>query len=54
MAATATTDHAVKSMADHEGKYLTLALAEEEYGIGILKVKEIIGCLLYTSPSPRD
>jgi len=36
------TDQAVKAMADREGKYLTFTLAKEEYGIGILKVKEII------------
>jgi purine-binding chemotaxis protein CheW len=28
---------------DREGKYLTFALAQEEYGLGILKVREIIG-----------
>lgn len=32
-----------------EGKYLTFTLAEEEYGIGILKVKEIIGVISITS-----
>ena len=32
-------------MGDKEGKYLTFTLAEEEYGIGILKIKEIIGML---------
>lgn len=31
-----------------EGKYLTFSLAMEEYGIGILKVKEIIGMLPVT------
>lgn len=31
-----------------EGKYLTFVLAGEEYGIGILKVKEIIGMLPIT------
>jgi len=31
------------------GKYLTFALGEEEYGIGILKVKEIIGMMSITS-----
>jgi purine-binding chemotaxis protein CheW len=31
------------------GKYLTFSLAEEEYGIGILKVKEIIGMMPITS-----
>jgi len=37
-----------EGMADREGKYLTFALAEEEYGIGILKVKEIIGMMAVT------
>jgi purine-binding chemotaxis protein CheW len=32
-----------------EGKYLTFSLAGEEYGIGILKVKEIIGMMIVTS-----
>lgn len=32
-----------------EGKYLTFSLAGEEYGIGILKVKEIIGMMPVTS-----
>ena len=31
-----------------EGKYLTFSLAEEEYGIGILKVKEIMGVMPIT------
>ena len=35
-----------------EGKYLTFALAGEEYGIGILKVKEIIG-LMPITPVPK-
>jgi len=42
-------DQAVKSMADREGKYLTFLLANEEYGIGILKVKEIIGMMPITT-----
>jgi purine-binding chemotaxis protein CheW len=42
-------DQAVKAMTDKEGKYLTFTLAEEEYGIGILKIKEIIGMLPITS-----
>jgi purine-binding chemotaxis protein CheW len=33
-------DQAIKSTANREGKYLTFSLAGEEYGIGILKVKE--------------
>jgi purine-binding chemotaxis protein CheW len=42
-------NQAVKAMADKEGKYLTFTLAEEDYGIGILKIKEIIGMLPITS-----
>ncbi len=41
-------DQAVKSMSEREGKYLTFSLAGEEYGIGILKVKEIIGMMTIT------
>jgi purine-binding chemotaxis protein CheW len=44
-----TTDQAVKSMANREGKYLTFSLAKEEYGIGILKIKEIIGMMPITT-----
>ena len=44
-----TMDQAVKAMASREGKYLTFCLAGEEYGIGILKVKEIIGMMAITS-----
>lgn len=32
-----------------ESKYLTFSLAEEEYGIGILKIKEIIGMMPITT-----
>lgn len=35
-----------------EGKYLTFTLADEDYGIGILKIKEIIGVMPIT-PVPR-
>jgi purine-binding chemotaxis protein CheW len=42
-------DQAAKAMADKEGKYLTFTLAEEEYGIGILKIREIIGMMPVTS-----
>jgi purine-binding chemotaxis protein CheW len=35
-----------------EGKYLTFSLAGEEYGIGILKIKEIIGMMPIT-PLPQ-
>ena len=31
------------------GKYLTFTLANEEYGIALLKVKEIIGMMPITS-----
>ena len=44
-----TIDQAVKAMAIKTGKYLTFSLAEEEYGLGILKVKEIIGMMPITS-----
>jgi len=44
-----TMDQAVKAMADKEGKYLTFTLANEEYGIGILKIKEIIGMMPVTT-----
>jgi purine-binding chemotaxis protein CheW len=37
---------------EREGKYLTFSLAKEEYGIGILKVKEIIGMMTIT-PVPQ-
>lgn len=46
---TRTMDQAVKAMANQEGKYLTFSLAGEEYGIGILKVKEIIGMMPITT-----
>jgi purine-binding chemotaxis protein CheW len=36
-----------------EGKYLTFGLRNEEYGIDILKVKEIIGMMNITAiPQP--
>jgi len=38
--------------ANLEGKYLTFSLAEEEYGISILKIKEIIGMMPVT-PVPQ-
>ncbi len=44
-----TMDQVVKTMAIKTGKYLTFSLAQEEYGIGILKVKEIIGMMTITS-----
>lgn len=42
-------DQAGKAMVNREGKYLTFALAGEEYGIGILKIKEIIGMMAITT-----
>ena len=42
-------DQALQAMTDKEGKYLTFSLAGEEYGIGILKVKEIIGIMPITA-----
>ncbi len=39
----------LETLTDREGKYLTFTLAEEEYGIGILKIKEIIGMMPITS-----
>jgi purine-binding chemotaxis protein CheW len=43
-----TMDQTMKAMVNREGKYLTFSLAGEEYGIGILKVKEIIGMMTIT------
>jgi len=48
---TASLDHA-RPETTKEGKYLTFSLAGEEYGIGILKVREIIGMMPVT-PVPR-
>jgi len=48
-------NQAVKAMAEREGKYLTFTLADEEYGIGILKIKEIIGMMpITTVPQTPD
>ena len=44
-----TMDQAEKLKAERGGKYLTFTLAEEEYGVGILKIKEIIGMMSITS-----
>ncbi len=46
---TETMDQAVKAMPEREGKYLTFTLADEEYGTGILKIKEIIGMMPITT-----
>jgi purine-binding chemotaxis protein CheW len=37
------------ALLDKEGKYLTFALAHEEYGLEILKVREIIGYIEVTA-----
>jgi len=47
--ATEAIDQAIKATAIKTGKYLTFTLEEEEYGLGILKVKEIIGMMPITS-----
>ncbi len=39
----------LKEITDREGKYLTFSMANEEYGIGILKIREIIGMMPITS-----
>jgi purine-binding chemotaxis protein CheW len=38
-----------KSALDRDGKYLTFALAQEQYGLEILKVREIIGYMDVTA-----
>ncbi len=42
-------NQATRAIADREGKYLTFSMADEEYGIGILKIKEIIGMMPITT-----
>ena len=42
-------ERAKDSGAGREGKYLTFALDREEYGIGIMKIKEIIGLMKVTA-----
>ena len=42
------TEHAQVSMAQRAGKYLTFKLVDEEYGLEILKVQEIIGMMNVT------
>ncbi len=46
---TKTINQAVQNIAVRQGKYLTFSLAEEEYGIGIIEIKEIIGMMPVTS-----
>ena len=40
---------AIRAMTGQENKYLTFSLAGEEYGIGILKIREIIGVMAVTA-----
>jgi purine-binding chemotaxis protein CheW len=47
--ATSTASIASTSARERAGKYLTFALAEEEYGLEILKVREIIGIMDITA-----
>ena len=44
-----TADHAREMIAKRDGKHLTFKLASEEYGVEILKVREIIGVMDITS-----
>jgi purine-binding chemotaxis protein CheW len=46
---TRTMNQAVAVIRKREGKYLTFSLGKEEYGLGILKVKEIIGLMPITT-----
>ena len=43
------TEQVNQAVANKEGKYLTFALAHEEYGLEILKVREIIGYMEITA-----
>ena len=44
-----------KTMLDKEGKYLIFAMGEQEYGIGILWIREIIGVMpIKTIPQTPD
>jgi purine-binding chemotaxis protein CheW len=42
-------DQATMTLHEREGKYLTFTLADEDYGLEILKVREIIGMMDITS-----
>jgi len=46
---TTRTEQLNKAIMEKEGKYLTFALANEEYGLEILKVREIIGYMDITA-----
>jgi len=48
-------DHTDDAINEREGKYLTFTLCNEEYGISILKIKEIIGMMpITTVPQTPD
>lgn len=49
MSSTATANDATRNAASRAGKYLTFALGKEEYGLEILKVREIIGYMEITA-----
>ncbi len=49
MTDTAQMEQVNKALAEKEGKYLTFALGPEEYGLEILKVREIIGYMEITA-----
>ncbi len=42
-------DQSIKAITITTGKYLTFTLEDEEYGISIIKIKEIIGMMSITS-----
>jgi purine-binding chemotaxis protein CheW len=42
-------EYVAETLGCQAGKYLTFKLANEEYGVGILKVKEIIGMMVITA-----
>ena len=46
---TAQIEQVNKALLEKEGKYLTFALGHEEYGLEILKVREIIGYMAITA-----
>jgi purine-binding chemotaxis protein CheW len=49
MANVAVQTEQIKTLQEKEGKYLTFALGSEEYGLEILKVREIIGYMDITA-----
>ena len=55
MTETQATERELASLAQLAGKYMTFKLADEEYGLEILKVREIIGLMEITRvPRARD